>query len=551
MTQGDDRPQWPLSAYGPGRDAPRQLLEAPLEQSFEELRVLYYLAKAGGSTSQYEQNERSAVDQANQRAQQILNDIDGALKYIIDGKDQHPNRDEQTQKSAGNFNWSTRPSFNQTAATSSTGTAFGQSSTLGASSTSAFGKPSTPGFGQASTLASTTPFGRSSAAGTTAFGAGQTTSTSAFGRPSPLGGGGGGGATAFGQPSNLGGGSTAFGKPSGLAPASTFGAQSTSNTSPFGQAPSNTGASPFGQPSNTTSGSAFGQASNPGGSTAFGQPSAPGSSTALGKPSPFGAAASSAPAFGSSTPFGAQAPSTTSAFGQPSQPTQQSSPFGQPSQPGQQSSPFGQPSQPSQQSSPFAKAAQQAPQQSAFGKPTSFGSSGGTTSTFGQPAFGSSTTFGAASGTSAFGNPSAPSQQPAAFGSGGVTANGPTAALGSQAQPQNPPFGRQTSTASGQRITAFKGRPVTYQRLEKIQGKIEDKKEYPFYHNPSTNKLERIWLPEGPPGPNPDVEASPETYEVLGAALKQLYDFVRDSGTFKDGLVPEVPPKREWVNWEL
>jgi hypothetical protein len=26
---------------------------------------------------------------------------------------------------------------------------------------------------------------------------------------------------------------------------------------------------------------------------------------------------------------------------------------------------------------------------------------------------------------------------------------------------------------------------------------------------------------------------------------------VRESGTFKDGLVPEVPPKREWVNWEL
>jgi nucleoporin NUP42 len=37
----------------------------------------------------------------------------------------------------------------------------------------------------------------------------------------------------------------------------------------------------------------------------------------------------------------------------------------------------------------------------------------------------------------------------------------------------------------------------------------------------------------------------------LGAALKQVYDFVLENGTFKDGVMPEVPPKREWVNWEL
>jgi nucleoporin NUP42 len=159
--------------------------------------------------------------------------------------------------------------------------------------------------------------------------------------------------------------------------------------------------------------------------------------------------------------------------------------------------------------------------------------------------------LGASSSTPAFGKPSAPSQQPSAFGGGGATTNGSTGAFGSQAQSNTATFGRQSSTVPGQRITAFKGRPVTYQRLEKKEGKVEDKKEYPFYHNPSTNKLERIWLPDGPPGPNPDVEASPQTYEALGEALKQLYDFVRDSGTFKDGLVPEVPPKREWVNWEL
>lgn len=44
-----ERPQWPFSAYGPGRDAPKQLFEGPLEQSFEEMRVAFYLAQAEGN----------------------------------------------------------------------------------------------------------------------------------------------------------------------------------------------------------------------------------------------------------------------------------------------------------------------------------------------------------------------------------------------------------------------------------------------------------------------------------------------------------------------
>lgn len=45
----NERPIWPLSAYGPGKDAPRQLFGGfPIEQSPEEMRVLYYLAQANG-----------------------------------------------------------------------------------------------------------------------------------------------------------------------------------------------------------------------------------------------------------------------------------------------------------------------------------------------------------------------------------------------------------------------------------------------------------------------------------------------------------------------
>jgi hypothetical protein len=46
----NEKPQWPFSAYGPGRDAPIQLFGGfPLEQSPEELRVLYYKAAANGN----------------------------------------------------------------------------------------------------------------------------------------------------------------------------------------------------------------------------------------------------------------------------------------------------------------------------------------------------------------------------------------------------------------------------------------------------------------------------------------------------------------------
>ena len=45
----NDRPIWPLSAYGPGRDAPRQLIEGPIEMSPEELRLQFYVARASGN----------------------------------------------------------------------------------------------------------------------------------------------------------------------------------------------------------------------------------------------------------------------------------------------------------------------------------------------------------------------------------------------------------------------------------------------------------------------------------------------------------------------
>ncbi|KAH8644107.1 hypothetical protein IG631_01571 [Alternaria alternata] len=44
-----ERPTYPLSCYGPGKDAPRQLIEGPVEISPEELRLRYYTLRAAGN----------------------------------------------------------------------------------------------------------------------------------------------------------------------------------------------------------------------------------------------------------------------------------------------------------------------------------------------------------------------------------------------------------------------------------------------------------------------------------------------------------------------
>lgn len=45
-----ERPQWILSAYGPGRNAPEQLFGGSTrEQSFEEMRLMHYIAAASGN----------------------------------------------------------------------------------------------------------------------------------------------------------------------------------------------------------------------------------------------------------------------------------------------------------------------------------------------------------------------------------------------------------------------------------------------------------------------------------------------------------------------
>ncbi|KAF2278303.1 uncharacterized protein EI97DRAFT_465632 [Westerdykella ornata] len=325
----DQRPIYPLSCYGPGRDAPRQLIEGPLEISPEELRFRYYTHRAAGNEAAGQQEETALANQMQQQVQRILSDLDGAIKYIMDGADVHPNRIDIAQGKA------------KVGGTQSN--AFG----TGAPSPSPFGQPNST-FGRPSVPGQTT----TAFPGAGTFGKPSLPGTSAFGQPSAL-----GGDSAFGKPSTLGGG-TAFGKPSMPGAGSVFG----QTTAP-------------GQPSGTTPG--FGTPSMPGQASAFGQTNVLGQPSAFGKPS-FGTSAFGQPSQpnAGTSPFAQQAPKP-SIFGQ-----SQAQPQAQATQP----SIFGQ-QQPQQQAPSQASVFGQ-PQQQAAAAPKPFLSQPTQASAFGTPAFG-------------------------------------------------------------------------------------------------------------------------------------------------------------------
>ncbi|MCJ1319738.1 hypothetical protein MMC15_005074 [Xylographa vitiligo] len=323
-----EKPMWTLSAYGPGRGAPLQLFGGyPREQSFEELRHRYYELASSGNQQQAIQEEQQLVANAEQQIQSALNDINGAIKYIVSGENEHPNRIDicegrgpiPIQAQTGSTTqpvpnaFGQAPSFGQPSAPAQPTTTFGQPS--------AFGKPATL-FGQTPQLGkASNPFSTStpSYGQQPPFGA---QPTPAFGKSAPLGA---SQTPAFGQPAPMGAQPTpAFGQPTA-----------------FGQPPSSAPA--FGQPSIPTS---FGQASNPFAKAlapAFGQPTPP--SGFANQPVPAfgggggGGGFSNPPASAPSNPFDRPSPSQPSSFGNPS--TTNPTPFGPPAQPAP--SPFSQP----------------------------------------------------------------------------------------------------------------------------------------------------------------------------------------------------------------
>ncbi len=524
-----ERPQWILSAYGPGKDAPTQLFGGhPREQSFEELRVRHYELATQNNQQKAIQEAQTLVANAEQQVHTALNDIDGAIKYVIDGENEHPNRIDMCKAKGAPAPQSPNPSTNQQSAP-----AFSQLSSAAQTSSSKFGQPSSssPPFGQPS---ATSTFGRPSApafgqspAPVSAFG---DPSTSTFGQPSTFGRPGALGrpTTSFGQPSSsLGQPSSSFGKPSLSAPA--FGKPATptsfdQRTSPFGDRtginanpqqlinpsqPSN----PFGQSSAPTHRNPFVKSSAPASAqpNPFGPPSAPASTLAssFGPPS----VPSQPSVFGRSS-----APSTASAFGQPQASklptgpgqlsTAPSNPFGQPSGP-QTASTFGQPSRPGP---------------SPFGQPPS-----------------KARTFYANRPVPAFGFDIASMKFPARplTSSNSDTVQQPTAPIANGAAPK-PASIKATSSVQVQKdmqgkVRTWNGKSVSYVDDEPCYKGIE-------------GSWQRIWFPDGPPVFTKTADLPDEVYDE---ATKENYKHVKEYGAFKDGMMPDLPPRREWCTWDF
>ncbi|KAJ9139507.1 Nucleoporin nup42 [Coniochaeta hoffmannii] len=569
----DERPTWILSAYGPGKDAPEQLFGGyPREQSFEEIRLHYMQGLAAGNP-QGALNEIEGLNQtALQQIQTALGNLDGAIQFIVDAGNKHPNRRDICQQ--GTMPGGTTGEFavgkpRNPAFGGGQSTAFGApaSTALGAPSQPAnpFGAPSQPGvggFGQPAALGQKpNPFGAAPAA------------TPAFGLPSQP-------ASAFGQSSALGAkpspfGAPAFGQPAQPAPTSAFGQPSQASKAPaFGQ-PSQPGSAPaFGQPSLPAGGSAFGQPSQPAGGSAFGQPSQPsnafGQTSGLGqRPNPWGAPAGGA----ASSPFGgagAQQPAGQPAFGQPSQPQQNASPFGQPAAAAQPAAnPFGQPStsspfgQPQQaRPSPFGQQQQQQQQQPAqanpFGAPsnamdTSSAAPAAAANPFGAPPKPNPFGQAAAAAAAAAPNPNPFGAQPNGTGApaGQKKKEPPTNPYPDTATAQHPPVTSYSSRdPQTDLLTMFKGRAVSY--VQPSGPGNEGKKPVPMVRM-QDGSLSKVWFPDGPPGFTDDTEAGGEGDKGMydRPEVTESWRTFRSQGFFADGVMPEVPPRREWCTWDF
>ncbi|OQE37392.1 hypothetical protein PENCOP_c010G03284 [Penicillium coprophilum] len=498
LTAGQGRPEWIFSAYAPHKDVARQLFGgAHRERSTEEMRLRHYELAAAGNLNEAVQEASALWQECVQQMEVSLNDLNGAVKYVNDGRNEHPNRIDIIEGKT--------QSMNQVSAPFSQPSPFGQQNVAPTPNTGpapgAFGAPSST-FGQPSGFGQSGGFGRASApaqpAGmgqSTAFGQTSALGGSTFGQTSTLGGPSAFNKTPFGQPalSQSGGNSNPFGKPIAPGGAAPFGAPSVA--SPFTQVAQNQpGPLPFGQNAGQSAPSPFSQpAVNPSpftqpsaGAAPFGQPSAPAGAAPFGQPS---------------------APAGAAPFGQPSAPAG-AAPFGQPSAPAS-TTPFGAPST----ASPFTQVSQNQPAASGFGQSAV------------QPA------------PSAFG-------QPAVQGVPVQNANaGPRAYIKiDNPQDLNPLpqlEGETRHNPATKQLVMWKGRPVKYIN------------EHPCYLHPQDNKtFVRIHFPNGPPDPASlkDAHGKPDDYTP---EIVEAYQFFLQNGYFKDGNIPAVPPKQEWLSFDF
>jgi len=90
----------------------------------------------------------------------------------------------------------------------------------------------------------------------------------------------------------------------------------------------------------------------------------------------------------------------------------------------------------------------------------------------------------------------------------------------------------------------FKGKPVSYQAL----GSKTDK-QFPVLRA-FDGTMTRIWFPDGPPNYSIETEASDRTL-YQDPKVKEQWNSFMQTETFADGLMPEVPPLREFCKWDF
>lgn len=457
-----ERPIWLLSCYSPRADLPKQLFSGPdRELSAEEVRLRHYELASQGRMEEAIREAEAVYQAAHNQIESVLQDVAGAVKYLQNGYDEHPNRIDICRKYNEGGYVATNSNFVSPTPGPDTGT-FGKPTTLAIPS--AFGQPPTPGqkslFGQA-----VNRFPQSSAPAT------------------------------FGQPSSMNNTNTNFGRPSAEA---TFGQPSAPIT--FGQ-PSSQAA--FGQPSSINNQNvAFGQPAN---QTTFGQPSSLNTkNAAFGQPSGNGE---------TSILLGQSAQTTNPTFDLPSNPFSQqqngvNNTFGQPSGifargPGGETT----------IQKPLAQGTLGA--SSGLNLPTTFG--------FGQPNLGSLTSGGGKFGTSS---------TPSGF------ARSQTVGNNLPSKPQGQANGAQNASAkfANGKLQNWRGKQVRY---------IDN---YPCFQE-NNGAWQRIWFPEGPP-----VWIKPESLSTdmpYDEDTEQRYKFAKQNVRFRDGILPLLPPKREWISWDF
>lgn len=294
--------------------------------------------------------------------------------------------------------------------------------------------------------------------------------------------------------------------------------------------------------SNQSSGTSFARPS-----TSFGKPSAPSSSfgqpSNLGPPKSFFSQPTSAfrqPAVLS--PAGGTLGQASSSVSTISQPIRQS-PFGQvqgrfPSAGTTASGPLQPPiSAFTQQTNPFSRATPPQPS-NPFGRQSSIGSSATNPPAFNKPAlqqpvnpFGQPTNATPNPFASARSNPNHTASKPFNQPNSQASRTG----ILSAAVPQGSPISIDTKRDSAGKLTKWKGIPVQY---------VEDDACY----RDNDGIIKKIWFPDGPPVFTKAVELPDDAYDDV---TKERYGYLNDHGTFQDGLLPELPPKREWCNWNF